>query len=249
MPASTAGRHLRTAGVLPRTVVVTVVVIALAAGAHTIGGGTLPAAGITATLGAMLLLPVRLLVSRQLPARALLPVMAAGQLLLHELFGLLAPHQGCLPAGFPPPHHGPGPGTWCAAAVETVPAAHLHLGEGFPALPMALAHLLAAAAAALMVTRGETALRFACNCLLALFRLPAPAQRIPAARVLAATVGSIPATGPAYRPDSPRGPPHGPGPAPALRLCQRPAGSGAAARSDPAAQRAPYFIHIPARPA
>lgn len=247
MPAFTAGRDLRSAGALPRTIVVTVVVIALAAGAHTAGGGVLPAAGITATLGAMLLLPVRLLVSRQLPARALLPVLAAGQLLLHELFGLLAPHQGCLPAGGPPAHHGPGPGTWCAAAVETVPAAHLHLGEGFPALPMALAHLLAAAAAALMITRGETALRFAADCLLALFRLPAPAQRIPAVRLLAATVGSVPATGPAYRPDSPRGPPHRPAPARARWLPQRPAGTGAVSCSYPAAPR--YFIHLPACPA
>ncbi|MCW2133440.1 MULTISPECIES: hypothetical protein [Crystallibacter] len=246
MPASTANRHLRSAGALPRTIVVTVVVIALAAGAHTAGGGTLPAAGITATLGALLLLPVRLLVSRQLPARALLPVLAAGQLLLHELFGLLSPHQGCAPAGGPPAHHGPGPGTWCAAAADAVPAAHLHLGEGLPALPMALAHLLAAAVAALMIARGETALRFAADCLLALFRLPAPAQWIPAVRVLPGTCGSVPVARTGYRRDSPRGPPAGIGPAPTLRLWpERAAGSC----SDPAAQRARHFTYIPARPA
>ncbi|AUI52873.1 hypothetical protein [Arthrobacter crystallopoietes] len=247
MPAFTAGRDLRSAGALPRTIVVTVVVIALAAGAHTAGGGALPAAGITATLGALLFLPVRLLVSRQLPTRALLPVLAAGQLLLHELFGLLSPHQECVPAGGPPAHHRSGPGTWCTATVEAVPAAHLHLGEGLPTLPMALAHLLAAAAAALMITRGETALRFAADCLLALFRLPAPAHRIPAVRLLPATVGSVPATGPAYRPDSPRGPPHRAAPARARWLPQRSAGTGAVSCSSPAAPR--YFIHLPACPA
>lgn len=201
MPGASAGRI----STLLRSAAVTVTVIALSAAAHTAAGGTLPTPGIIAALGALLMLPARLLVSRQRPARVLTGILAAGQLLLHELFGLLPPQPGCSGRALQTGHHATGPVTICSPG--SMPATHLQAGDDLPAALMLLAHLTAAAATAAMIARGESALRLAADFILRMFRLPAPSRLRPALQVPVAGCRTMTAESAVHRPDRPRGPP------------------------------------------
>lgn len=200
IPGAPAGRI----STLLRSAAVTGTVIALSAAAHTAAGGTLPAPAIIAALGALLLLPVRLLVSRQRPACVLMVILTGGQLLLHELFGLLSPQPGCSGRVLQTGHHVSGPVTACATG--SLPATHLQAGDDLPAALMLLAHLTAAAAAA-MIARGESALRLAAGFILRMFRLPAASRLRPAVRVPVAGCRTMRAESAVHRPDRPRGPP------------------------------------------
>lgn len=70
----------------------TLVVVTGALSAHTWAGGTVPTGPGLALVGAVVLIGGLLLFTRRVPAWALLPVVAAAQLGLHESFGLVADH-------------------------------------------------------------------------------------------------------------------------------------------------------------
>jgi len=74
-----------------RAVVTSAVVAALAAAAHTAGGGQLPSVPVLAALGALVLLTVMVLARWQLRLWTLLPVLAGLQAALHGALSFLAP--------------------------------------------------------------------------------------------------------------------------------------------------------------
>lgn len=77
---------------LARALAATVVVVAGALSAHTWAGGTMPTAPGLALVAGVVLACSLLLFTHAVPAWALLPVVAAAQLGLHESFGLVADH-------------------------------------------------------------------------------------------------------------------------------------------------------------
>ena len=84
---------------LARAVAATVVVVPGALAAHTWAGGTVPTAPGLVLVTAVVLAAGLLLFTREVPVWALLPVVAAAQLGLHESFGLAAEHTHHTPAG------------------------------------------------------------------------------------------------------------------------------------------------------
>lgn len=84
---------------LARAVAATVVVVPGALAAHTWAGGTVPTAPGLVLVTAVVLAAGLLLFTRDVPVWALLPAVAAGQLGLHESFGLVADHAHHASAG------------------------------------------------------------------------------------------------------------------------------------------------------
>jgi hypothetical protein len=78
---------------LARALAATAVVLLGAASAHTWAGGTVPSGAGLALVAAVVLAGGLLLFAREVPLWALLPVVAAAQLGLHESFGLVAEHS------------------------------------------------------------------------------------------------------------------------------------------------------------
>lgn len=89
---------------LARALAATLVVVAGALSAHTWAGGTVPTAPGLALVTAVVLAGGVLLFAGEVPAWALLPVVAAAQLGLHESFGLVADHAAHMTS-----HAGAGP--------------------------------------------------------------------------------------------------------------------------------------------
>ena len=79
--------------VLARALAATAVVVVGAVAAHTWAGGTVPTGPGLALVAAVVLAGGLLLFTRPVPLWALLPVVAAAQLGLHESFGLAAEHS------------------------------------------------------------------------------------------------------------------------------------------------------------
>ena len=77
---------------LARALAATAVVLLGALSAHTWAGGTVPSGPGLALVAAVVLAGGLLLFTREVPPRALLPVVAAAQLGLHASFGLVAEH-------------------------------------------------------------------------------------------------------------------------------------------------------------
>lgn len=91
---------------LARALAATVVVVPGTVAAHTWAAGTVPTAPGLVLVTAAVLAAGLLLFARDVPVWALLPVVAASQVCLHESFGLVAEHTHHTPAG-------PDPGwTW-----------------------------------------------------------------------------------------------------------------------------------------
>ena len=78
---------------LARALAATAVVVLGAGSAHTWAGGTVPSGPGLALVAAVVLAGGLLLFTREVPLWALLPVVAAAQLGLHESFGLVAEHS------------------------------------------------------------------------------------------------------------------------------------------------------------
>ena len=76
-----------------RALAATAVVLPGAASAHTWAGGTVPTGPGLALVAAVVLAGGLLVFAREVPMWALLPVVAAAQLGLHESFGLIAEHS------------------------------------------------------------------------------------------------------------------------------------------------------------
>ena len=87
--------------VLARALTATVVVVVGALSAHTWAGGTVPTGPGLALVAAVVLAGGLVLFTRDVPLWALLPVVAAAQLGLHETFGLVAEHSHASMASMP----------------------------------------------------------------------------------------------------------------------------------------------------
>ncbi|WP_024476780.1 hypothetical protein [Arthrobacter sp. CAL618] len=190
---------------LARSSVTSAVVLALAAGAHVIGGGNLPAPLIVAVLGSATLLAVTVISKRALSLPALLLVLALGQWLLHHAFSLTST-AACVTA--PATHY-------AVQAVNCMPnGAHAHPAAAHTDLWMLTLHGVAVAATGFMLHRGESALHLAAAWLVPLLRLPDVVIGVPVPRMPLFPPAPALRSVRALR-DTPalRGPPHLPVPA------------------------------------
>lgn len=140
--------------------------LTLAAGAHVMGGGQLPAPEILLAVLAFSVLAATSATRLRLNFAAMIAVLGAGQLALHEVFTVfstpvIASH---LPADA---HH-----LSTAAMPALDAAAHVHALAGNTSILMFAAHAMATAACALLLTKGEAALWALAACLRPLVRLP-----------------------------------------------------------------------------
>ena len=159
---------------LLRAAAATVVILALAAGAHTAGGGTLPAPLLLFALAAFTLAGVTATAGRRFRPGRLFLVLGTAQLGLHQAFNLLTPATpaSCAPAAGAG-HHGSHHSAVLECLPAAVPAAAEHgLHDAGPAL--FLAHLAAVALSTWALARGEDALHAAAAWLRPLFTAPAP---------------------------------------------------------------------------
>ena len=187
-----------------RSGAVSLVVVLLAAGAHIVGGGTLPTAPVLLALVVLTALVATLATRFKLNLVSMAGLLGAGQLVLHEAFTALGPITATGPAAN---HHLGGesldPGMDIAAT-------HTHeLGTAFGAL-MLVGHILATLASAVVLAKGEDAMWQLAAWLRPLLTLPTLVFR-PDAGASPVAVGApdvfIPRPWRNLRQDSRRGPP------------------------------------------
>jgi hypothetical protein len=170
---------------LLRSATVAATVVLLAAGAHILGGGSLPGAGIMAAVLAMTGLVSTLVTRRQLRLPAMTAVLGAGQLALHEVFTALSvpasPAASVVGAG----HHltgqvdlagGRGPGERGLPFAQAAEAAsgHAHQVDTPLAAVMLTGHIVATLLCAGLLARGEAALWLLAAWLRPLVHVPSP---------------------------------------------------------------------------
>ena len=192
-----------------RAAAVSAGILTLAAGAHVLGGGVLPAPGILLAVLALTGLAATTATRLKLNLAAMTALLGAGQIALHEVFtafsapGLAA---GAVATGAASAdiHHLSG------AAVPVIGAAsHLHGLDTAAGTMMLAAHIAATAACALLLAKGEDALWALAAWLRPLVRLPEATA--PDAGAAPAVPGPPPVS--PFRPwrnlrqDSRRGPP------------------------------------------
>lgn len=184
---------------LSRAAVVSGATVFLAAGAHAMAGGSLPDPLIVAGLLAIAALPAVWLCGRKVSPAAMIAVLGAGQLVLHEAFGVLSQSSATAPALAPTAGHvhvlGP-------IAGHAVGAAGHSEGAG-----MLLAHALATLATALLLARGEAALWALGDWLRPLVRVLALPAIVPAPTAPAFTEETLPGSQSVWRLPALRGPP------------------------------------------
>ncbi|HJV97873.1 MAG TPA: hypothetical protein VJ617_02065 [Arthrobacter sp.] len=201
--------HARTPFHLLRATAVSTGILTLAAGAHVLGGGDLPAPGILLAVLALTGLAATTATRFKLNVAAMTALLGAGQLALHEIFtafsapGLAA---GAVATGSAPAdaHH-----LSFAAAPVIEAAAHLHGTDSAAGSLMLAGHIVATAACALLLAKGEDALWALAAWLRPLVRLP---EAMAPDAVAAPPVPGPPAVSPIrpwrnLRQDSRRGPP------------------------------------------
>ncbi|WP_309069916.1 hypothetical protein [Arthrobacter sp.] len=178
-----------------------VVVFFLAAGAHLAGGAALPSPFILGALAVTTLLAATVLSRSKLSLPAVLGVLSAGQLLLHEAFTMLTTAAACVPAARD--HFGP-------QQVHCSPTGgleHAHAFSLFDNPVMFGAHAVAVVVTALMLYHGESAVELAVQWLRPLVMLPRlrailpvtdlpPLPDIPARNYLAPLLDFRPLRGP-----------------------------------------------------
>ncbi|UKA56623.1 hypothetical protein LFT45_22350 (plasmid) [Arthrobacter sp. FW305-BF8] len=151
MEAQMAGGGLR----LFRSLLVTGTVFVLAAGAHVLGGGSLPTADISLALLALVLAGVMSLAGRQLSLAKIAAVLAGGQILLHEALNVLSGASSCQAAASSDSfaHHAV---QAASLPCQSPPSSLLiHESAGYA---MSLAHLFATAVTAVVLGKAEAAL-------------------------------------------------------------------------------------------
>ncbi|MBO1269693.1 hypothetical protein [Arthrobacter cavernae] len=136
-----------------RSAALSTTIVALAAGAHVLAGGQLPAAPVLLALLALIGLVTTSATRFKLGFPALAALLGAGQLVLHEAFTAFSPLSVAAP-GQSGHHLGGG------SAVPGVEAGAAHLPELDAPLGwlMLAGHILASAASALALAKGEQAL-------------------------------------------------------------------------------------------
>lgn len=150
---------------LLRSLIVTGVIVGLAAGGHLFGGGNLPAPMITVALAALVLVPVTWLTRRELSFTTLLGLLGAGQMVLHEAFSTLSVSAVCqapvtagshLHAGTSSLHCLPSASAAASAAASA--GMDAHPASGVDPVAMLAGHVLAVLATAWFLRRGEASL-------------------------------------------------------------------------------------------
>lgn len=185
---------------MPRAVAVAAAVLGLAAGAHILAGGELPAPPVMVALAAVVTLTAVLLAGAKMTAPVLAGYLLTGQYALHRAFCALS---GTYVERSEPAHHAPG-----AAAIPFPgpdPAPHAHLAAHASAAMLGL-HLLATLATAAVLARAEASLWALAAWLRQLTGLPTPGAMPPAFRPAAIrdgqrqrqgeVPGQVPARGP-----------------------------------------------------
>ncbi|WP_051629055.1 hypothetical protein [Arthrobacter sp. UNC362MFTsu5.1] len=141
---------------LVRCLLVTGTVVGLAAGAHVLGGGALPAPEIVAALTCLVLASVMQVTGRDLSLGRIAAVLGGSQILLHEAFTVLSTGSACQAAASPAAHQGDHGSALCLSPA-LAGSAHT-VGHDGAGVAMMLAHLLAVAVSALLISRAEAAL-------------------------------------------------------------------------------------------
>lgn len=145
--------HARTPFHALRSAALSVTIVALAAGAHVLGGGQLPAAPVLFALLALTGLATTLATRFKLGFPALAALLGAGQLGLHEAFTAFSPLSVAVPGQSG--HH---LGTGSAVPGIEAGAVHLHELDAPLGWLMLTGHVLASAASAMVLAKGEQAL-------------------------------------------------------------------------------------------
>lgn len=205
---------MRTAARAPfhalRSAIVATTIVTLAAAAHVVAGGQLPAPAILFAFLALTGLVSTTATRLKLNLPAMTGLLGAGQVVLHEAFAAFStpagwPRPGTAARGIAAPAHHTGLGT------IPVPADHLRLHEldSALALSMLAGHALATLACALLLAKGEDALWSLAAWLRPLVQLPVTVSPRPAlTRVLPRrSVGAVPLPWRNLRRDCRRGPP------------------------------------------
>jgi hypothetical protein len=134
-----------------RPLLVTGAVCLVAAGAHILGGGTLPSGEASMALAALVMAAVTLVPGRRFSLGTITALLGIGQVLLHEALSLHTRGAACGNVLTSGKHHPP------QAATCLTPGEGLFLHSD-PALAMVLAHLLGAAVTAVLLGRAEAVL-------------------------------------------------------------------------------------------
>lgn len=187
-----------------RSGAISLVIVLLAAGAHVVGGGTLPTEPVLLALIALTALATTLATRFKLNVVTLGGLLGAGQLGLHEAFSALSPVSAAAPVSG---HH-----LMAEPLSPSLSTAHTHeMGTTFGTL-MLVAHVLATLASAVVLAKGEAALWQLAAWLRPLVSLPTLLFR-PDAGSSPLAVGTpdvfIPRPWRNLRQDSRRGPPAG----------------------------------------
>lgn len=195
---------------LLRTGLLSTGILTLAAGAHTLAGGALPAPAILAALLALTLLASVLATKIRLGLPAMTAVLGAGQVLLHEAFTALA-DTGTPQTALPAVHQHDDGAALAGALQHLSPALGHSAGHGSLTHDpgMLLAHVVATLLTALLLARGEAALWALAAWLRPLFRATKTPALPVAGRALRAPFAPEPPRLPwrTLRRDRLRGPP------------------------------------------
>ena len=172
--------HARTPFHSLRSAMVATTIVVLAAAAHVVAGGHLPAPTILVAFLALTTLVSTAATRLKLNVAAMTGLLGTGQVVLHEAFtAFSAPAIGAATSAGPlgaTGHHS-------GEILLPVPAEHLqlHAPDSALALSMFVGHALATLACALFLARGEDALWSLAAWLRPLVQLPAPIPPHPAA--------------------------------------------------------------------
>lgn len=153
-----------------RALLVTAVVVSLAAAGHLAAGGALPPALPMLGLGAGLLGPVAWVARRTLSLPRVLALLGATQLGLHEVFTAWSIPADC-PAGGHGHHLPPAPGLSCLPGSATGAGHHGLDGAG---VAMLAGHVAAVLLTAVAISTAEHALEWALTWLRPLVTVPRP---------------------------------------------------------------------------
>ena len=173
--------HARTPFHSLRAAMVATTIVVLAAAAHVVGGGQLPAPAILAAFLALTGLVSTAATRLKLNVPAMTGLLGAGQVVLHEAFAafstpIAGAATGAGPLGAPGHHDGGVP-----LLVPPAGPVQSHALDSALALTMFAGHTLATLFCALLLARGEDALWQLATWLRPLVQLPSPATPRPVA--------------------------------------------------------------------
>lgn len=142
-------------------------ILTLAAGAHVLGGGDLPAPGILGAVLALTVLAATTATRLKLNFAATTIILGAGQFALHKAFTAFSAPAFAVSDAPAEAHHVSG-----TAIPALNAAAHVHVADSTTGVLMLVTHALATLACALLLAKGEAALWSLGAWLRPLVRLP-----------------------------------------------------------------------------